>query len=354
MRLARSWTGSVIEIMAGGPGGDAISRVADRRLEGAIGSRGTDRTSGSDGLEAERAMEEHGEHGNGAGVSGHCETSSAPDGVSATGGALEAEGIDMNEFTEIRGDLTHSLHELLRRYARIEQGMEEQRILLESSRSVLEGCRRELRERLDRVAAEAARVESAIRRIDRREFDCCILCGGRIPVAALRRAPFTSTCPNCSDSYPLTYGDEMRLQHSSLRALLRATRERLAELVLVLESEGADIDSEAAAARVLLLDFEHEVLAHHAAEERDETLSAACQQAPRLSRSAESLLREHVELARNLASIREDALAVGPVADEWRPIAARFELLALALCEHEEEENALLAAAFLDDIGTAD
>ena len=223
-----------------------------------------------------------------------------------------------------------------------------------SSRSVLEGCRRELRDRLDQVAAEAARIESAIRRIDRREFDCCILCGGRIPAAALRMAPFTSTCPNCSDSYPLTYGDEMRLQHSSLRALLGATRERLAELVLVLEAEGADPTSEVAAARVLLLDFEHELLAHHSAEERDDYMSAACQQAPRLSRSAESLLREHAELSRSLASIRDDALRVGPVADEWRPISARFELLALALREHEEEENALLTAAFLDDIGTAD
>ena len=260
----------------------------------------------------------------------------------------------MNEFTEIRGDLTHSLNELLGRYDRIEHDMEEQRVLLESSRSVLEGCKRELRDRLDQVAAEAARIESAIRRIDRREFDCCILCGGRIPAAALRRAPFTSTCPNCSDSYPLTYGDEMRMQHSGLRTLLNRTRERLSELVLALESEGSDTASEVAAARVLLLDFEHELLAHHAAEEQDDYMSAACQQAPRLSRSAESLLREHAELARGLASIRDDALTVGSVADEWRPIIARFELLALALYEHEEEENALLAAAFLDDIGTAD
>lgn len=264
------------------------------------------------------------------------------------------EGADMNEFTEIRGDLTQSLHELLGRYDRIEHDMEEQHVLLESSRSVLEGCQRELRDRLDQVAAEAARIESAIRRIDRREFDCCILCGGRIPAEALRRAPFTSTCPNCSDSYPLTYGDEMRLQHSSLRALLVTTRERLAELVRVLESQQGDPASEVAAARVLLLDFEHELLGHYAAEERDDYMSAACQQAPRLARSAEGLLREHAELARSLASIRDDALGVGLVVDDWRPIIARFELLALALREHEEEENALLAAAFLDDIGTAD
>lgn len=260
----------------------------------------------------------------------------------------------MNEFTEIRGDLANSLTALLGRHDRLENAMEEQRVPLQSSRAALEGCRRELRDRLDRVAAEAARVESAIRRIDRREFDCCILCGGRIPAAALRRAPFTSTCSGCNDSYPLTYGDEMRLQHSSLRALLGATRERLAGLVEGLESGTTDEEAEVAAARVLLLDFESELLAHHAAEERDDYMSAACQQAPRLSRSAESLLREHADFARNLASIRDLAFSVGIVADDWRPIAARFELLALAIFEHEEEENELLAEAFLDDIGTAD
>jgi len=260
----------------------------------------------------------------------------------------------MNEFTEIRGDLANNLTALLGRHDRLESAMHEQRVLLESSRAVLEGCRRELRDRLDRVAAEAARVESAIRRIDRREFDCCILCGGRIPAASLRRAPFTSTCPDCNDSYPLTYGDEMRLQHSSLRALLGATREQLAGLVEALEVGAPGEEAEVAAARVLLLDFENELLAHHAAEERDGYMSVACQQAPRLSRSADSLLREHADFARNLASIRDLAHAAGAEPGAWRPITARFELLALAICEHEEEENALLAEAFLDDIGTAD
>ena len=260
----------------------------------------------------------------------------------------------MSEFTTLRGDLTHNLTDLLGRYDRIEHDMEDQHVLLGGSRSLLEGCQRELRERLDYVAAEAARVESAIRRIDRREFDCCILCGGRIPATALRSAPFTSTCPDCSDSYPLTYGDEMRLQHSSLRALLVATRERLAELVIALESGRSGCEVEVAAARVLLLDFEHELLAHHSAEERHDDLNLACEHAPRLHRGADALRAEHADFARILGAIRDRALSVGASAEEWRPIIARFEGLAQAIREHEEDENALLMAAFLDDIGTAD
>ena len=260
----------------------------------------------------------------------------------------------MGEFSHLRGDLVHELTELLGRYDRIEHDMEAQHVDLGGARTLLEGCRRELRERLDRVAAEAARVESAIRRIDRREFDCCILCGGRIPVEALRRAPFTSTCTHCCESYPLTYGDEIRAQHDTIRALMVATRSRLAELVMALEARRGDASTEVAAARVLLLDFEHELLAHHAAEERHDDLRAACEQAPRLYSWAEALVAEHVELARTLGAIRDHALAAGGDAVAWRAIAARFEMLAGDIREHEAAEHELLAAAFLDDIGTAD
>ena len=66
--------------------------------------------------------------------------------------------------------------------------------------------------------AEAAKAEAAVRRLDRREIDCCIMCGGDIDSDELERHPYTVNCLKCSARLPTNYADQVRIGGLSGRA----------------------------------------------------------------------------------------------------------------------------------------
>lgn len=266
----------------------------------------------------------------------------------------------MGHFDTMRSDLEDELHALVRRRSGIERDATREQLRLDRGMAEPSPCLSSLHDQLDRIDQEEARIRSALHRIERREFDRCILCGGDIPLPDLRMAPFTATCPTCRGGYSVDYAMAMRLQHASLRSLLRTLRLAIRSVVGP-EADGEEAGprpdpplNEVAAARVLLGDFERELRRHHAAEERHEELRIAARAAPRLTRSVEALRREHAALAEELREVVE--LGGGGHVDQqgWRAVADRFERLAAAIQAHEEHENEIVMAALLDDIGTAD
>lgn len=272
----------------------------------------------------------------------------------------------MGQFDTMRSDLEDELHALVRRRTAIERDAARERLRLDRETDELSPCLASLHAQLDQIDQEEARIRSALHRIDRREFDRCILCGGDIPLTDLRMAPFTATCPTCRGGYSIDYAMAMRLQHASLRSLLRTLRLAIQSLGRPEDEADGEDDvgdagdrsdpplNEVAAARVLLGDFERELRRHHAVEERHEELRFATRAAPRLTRSVESLRREHASLAEELRAVVQLSGSAHVGQEEWRAVADRFEHLSAAIQAHEEHENEIVMAALLDDIGTAD
>jgi len=268
--------------------------------------------------------------------------------------------LGMGDFDIMRRDLEDELHALVRRRTGIERDATRERLRLDRGREELPPCLASLHDQLDRIDQEEARIRSALHRIERREFDRCILCGGDIPLPDLRMAPFTATCPGCRGGYSVDYAMSMRLQHAGLRSRLR-TLWRAIESLGRPEADGEETAfrpdptlNEVAAARVLLGDFERELHRHHAVEERHEELRLATRAAPRLARSVERLRREHAALAEDLRALVELCGDERVGRETWRAVADRFERLAAAIHAHEERENEIVMAALLDDLGTAD
>jgi RNA polymerase-binding transcription factor DksA len=268
----------------------------------------------------------------------------------------------VGEFAKMRRELEDELHALVRRRTGIERDAIRERLRLDRGPGEQSSCLSSLHDQLDRIDHEEARIRSALHRIERREFDRCILCGGDIPLPDLRMAPFTATCPTCRGGYSVDYAMAMRLQHAGLRSLLRTVRRAIGGLGhpdLAVDREDAGLGSDpsrddVAAARVLLGDFERELRRHHAVEERHEELRLATGAAPRLTRSVESLCREHAALADELRALVELSGGADVDREGWRTVADRFERLAEAIQAHEQRENEIVMAALLDDIGTAD
>lgn len=266
----------------------------------------------------------------------------------------------MSDFDAMRRDLEDELYALIRRRSGIERAASHEQLRLDRGLDESSPCLASLFEQLDRIDHEEARIRSALHRIGRREFDRCILCGGDIPLSDLRLAPFTATCPSCRGGYSFDYAMTMRLQHAGLRTLLRTLRVSIGSLGCSQaggtsgEAPSDPSPEEVAAARVLLGDFARELQRHHAVEERHEALRFASGAAPRLTRSVESLRREHAVLAEDLRVVIELSRRDPIDREGWRVVAERFERLAAAIQAHEQQENEVVMAALLDDIGTAD
>ena len=260
----------------------------------------------------------------------------------------------MTDFTSLRAQLADEHTAMNTRLEHLETDMQSQGVDLADTGPDRITSRGELARRVEFIVAEARRIEAALWRIDRREYDCCILCGGRIATGRLENAPLAATCAECSKSYGVEYDTTLRVQHHSLRSLIDDTQDAITGMTRRLVENAPGAKRDVSAACVLLMDLERELAAHHAAEEKHGFLSPALSLAPRFHSKAEQLRLEHAELIGALRYIVRGALRADTDAAEWRRISAQLADTGADIRVHEELENELVTGAYLDDVGTAD
>ena len=92
--------------------------------------------------------------------------------------------------------------------------------------------------------------------------------------------------------------------------------------------------------------------AHFADEERDGYLAEALAAAPRFSARAAQLCQEHKEFLEELDRLRRSLRVDEP--ESWKEARSDFERLVANIRKHEGSENAIVQAAFGDDVEAAD
>ncbi len=93
---------------------------------------------------------------------------------------------------------------------------------------------------------------------------------------------------------------------------------------------------------------------HFAEEERDGYLSAALAAAPRFSKLAGTLCEQHGQFLERLDHLIARLRDSEPTSHYWRASRDEIEGLIFDLRQHEQSENAIVQAAFEDDLGTKD
>ncbi len=145
----------------------------------------------------------------------------------------------------------------------------------------------------------------------------------------------------------LTWSAVMQVQHGELRSQLGG----LSDLMVALRDDAAARAAEGVSAFILLSDLRRSLADHMAFEERDGKLQAAVDEAPRLARGAEQLLRQHDEFREGLQRLCEEAEAALAAPDAWEAICQGFAEVRNALLEHERAENELMRRAYVEDLG---
>jgi len=253
--------------------------------------------------------------------------------------------------TELNRRLDH-IEDDLRKHARLAEPTTDP-ALATSAGAFESPAGRVLQEFMATLQRELGQIESAIQRIDTREYDCCIQCGGRIQQGRLDRLPYAVNCESCSSQFPVEYLQQLRGRHSSLRrtiaALLGVTGAESRE------PEGDD-DRRLGLGPLLALlsDLSRQLPERFDIEERDGYLSEALAAAPRFSRRATALMQQHAEFSLRIRSIVKEAESALESHEAWGDIRADFRDLCLDLIAHEQAEADIIESAFLDDMGASD
>ena len=93
---------------------------------------------------------------------------------------------------------------------------------------------------------------------------------------------------------------------------------------------------------------------HFAEEERDGYLRAALAVAPQFARPAATLREQHPQFLERLDHLIARLQQCEPESRYWRESRDELEQLVVDLRQHEQSENAIVQAAFEDDLGTKD
>jgi iron-sulfur cluster repair protein YtfE (RIC family) len=93
---------------------------------------------------------------------------------------------------------------------------------------------------------------------------------------------------------------------------------------------------------------------HFAEEERDGYLRAALAAAPQFMRPAANLREQHAQFLERLDHLIAQLQQCEPESRFWRESRDELEQLIVDLRRHEQSENAIVQAAFEDDLGTKD
>jgi DnaK suppressor protein len=210
-----------------------------------------------------------------------------------------------------------------------------------------------LAELLEGLNSELGLVESAIRRIDSRSYDCCMQCGSTLAPDRLERLPYSTLCESCSRDFPSEYAQHLRARHESLRRRLLGLVSRMQALAL--ECERAEAGAAATlSTRVLLTDLAHELPQRFARAEQGGYLRESLAAAPHFSALAARLQAQHAHFGSEMADIARAATAADQSAPAWHGLCERFRQLSHDLLAHDEQESEILERAFLDDMGGAD
>jgi len=200
------------------------------------------------------------------------------------------------------------------------------------------------------VRRERSRAESALRRIDRREFDTCIHCGGEIDRHRLEEMPHVASCRQCSPEPPHLLSDTLTSQHNEIRNALSSILE-VVSMVRCRIEEASDSRAERCAFAALVTSFERELEEHFRHEEAEGAIYDLVESAPQYSRKAMGLVQEHQVLGDRIREIRIACHQPSEDPGLWRGFEVRCQGLADDLLEHESAENHLIQAILLDDLG---
>ncbi len=259
----------------------------------------------------------------------------------------------MAHFTETRTRLASRRVELLRRIGQIESDLERHGANADQCRQDADAAERVLHEFLTALEREVGTIESTLHRIDAREYDCCMQCGGTIRRDRLKRLPYAVNCAACSVHFPLDYIDQLREHSASLRRTLFTVHGVLDDLVERFEQNGLQTRS-LAAIRTLLADLGRQMPIRFRIEEESGHLDEALAQAPRFARRATVLRAEHAGFVRRMEAIVKEAEAAPAEREAWDRVLDAFRELSLDVLTHEEAEADILESAFLDDFGASD
>jgi iron-sulfur cluster repair protein YtfE (RIC family) len=142
-------------------------------------------------------------------------------------------------------------------------------------------------------------------------------------------------------------------EHEELRQMVDTLVTRIHEV-----AAGGGSGGERALARTevqrLIGELEERLPRHFANLERAGFLSHAVDQAPRLSRRADTLRAESQELARWLEDLGKRTRNAGSTRKRWQQLDVACHRFAEVFHEHEYSENALICEAWVDDIGAVD
>jgi RNA polymerase-binding transcription factor DksA len=259
----------------------------------------------------------------------------------------------MHRYQKIRQELMDSSARLSARIRNVTSDADDRGFCTEQSTLASGRENPILEEFLSPVREEHGLIESAIRRIDTKEYDCCILCGGQIRPERLEQMPYAVNCEPCSSDFPIEYAQRLRAHHSGLRKSMMSLHGATAAAASRLR-QGESDGLESAASLVMLLDLGRELPEHFALEEKDGHLAAALSAAPRYHRKATTLRKEHAKLCEMVHALLDRARQAENCPDAWGEIEQALRDLSIALFAHEEAENDIMESAFLDDLGAGD
>ena len=139
---------------------------------------------------------------------------------------------------------------------------------------------------------------------------------------------------------------EFDAQHRNLAAVFVALVARIRRV-----TEHADGDDSQSELLQLIAEAEHLLPAHFAFEEAGGYLCDALAVAPRLSKRAAHLHRDHREFAARFALLAASAREPQKTDASWELLVIAIQEFTEELRLHELEENRLIQEAFVDDLG---
>lgn len=263
----------------------------------------------------------------------------------------------MSHFATNRAALAARRSELLRRLTRLEEDLDRAGVDLSAHRgpanesSVASAITTDVLAQIDR---EIGQVESALRRIDSREYDCCLQCGGTIDRGRLERLPYAVNCGTCSTRHRLDSVELLRGDHTSLRRMIFDVLHSLNDTVERIRSAEPGSPLDVACCHALLADLARHLPLRFEHEERDGHLAEALAVAPRFTPRASALVRQHADFVRRIDALLKDTEQLAGVSGGLTAIRDRFRDFALDLLAHEQSEADVVESAFLDDLGGID
>jgi RNA polymerase-binding transcription factor DksA len=266
---------------------------------------------------------------------------------------MDTEASFVTYFENTRVELAARRSELARRIESIEDDLDRHGARERAVPDWHDPAGTVLHDFMGTLRRELGLVESVMRRIDSREYDCCMQCGTTIKFERLERLPYAVNCESCSSQYPVEYIHQLRGQHSSLRRTIFAVLHIIEDTVGRCRKNEAT-ESSLAPTLALMADLARQLPERFQIEEKGGYLSEALAAAPRFSNRATRLVQQHRDFSHRTQGILKEAESAAESEAAWVQVHAQFRELSLDVLNHEQAEADILESAFLDDLGGVD